>query len=595
MVLVKRSGFYEEKPHSEERASAAERLPLDGSAGGCAVYDESLSMQIECMREMCSELNDPGLDAALTEAEESMDRESFRAAVIGRETIGKNALINDILRKSVFPEELTDEEYRRLFGVIPTVIRSGGGDGITLRHGRIQQRSAGFPLTAEGWRSAAEYAEKNRSREVEVTVSGTFLDGRGAELVRADLDSGFGGFDCSVVVMSAIQLLSERETAAVVELADSVPFPAAAVTHMDKLSEKEREQVCGYAVKMLSAAAPDTVLFTEGDTAERVRGFILDCRASEQICALKAECVRNALARIGSRMMEIYSAQLLAVEERIGRAAEDARRQKSSALEQTKETWDRIETQMLMKCADRFEWVDQKTGETCADLMERLKFEIEHTGNPKDWVENTYPYRMKQEIKTLMKSLEMNLNAAFRSDVEWLHRQVKTCFGEDIENDYFSVTEGVSAVVSGCSGAKAMSDMKNIRLIARGATGAAAVISYIALAPLKMTPLGMGISIGGGIAADLFIGKKIEKQRQELVEQLGRQLPVEFDRRLEEVEKNLQMLYNNAFISAKEAYAAAIERQSARIDELNAAKSEDRMSEVYNNRIEQLKRLKTED
>ncbi len=594
-MLVKRSSFFDDKPRPEERAPAAGSLPADSTAGGCAVYDESLSMQIECMREMCSELNSSGIEAALAEAEESMDRESFRAAVVGRETIGKNALINEILRKSVFPEELSDEEYRRLFGVIPTVIKSGAEDGITLRHGKIKQKNAGFPLTAEGWRSAAEYAEKNHSREVAVTVSETFLDGRGAELVRADLDSGFGGCDCSIVVMSAIQLLSERETAAVMELADSVPFPAAAVTHMDKLSEKDREQVCGYAVKKLAAAAPDTVLFTEGDTAERVRGFILDCRASDQICALKAECVRNALAKIGSRMMEIYSSQLSAVEERIGRAAEDARRQKYSALESTKETWDKIETQMLMKCADRFGWVDQKTDETCADLMERLKFEIEHTGNPKDWVENTYPYRMKQEMKTLMKSLEMNLNAAFRNDVDWLHRQVKACFGEDIANDYSSVTEGVNAVVSGYSGAKAMSDMKNIRLIARGATGAAAVISYIALAPFKMTPLGMGISIGGGIAADLFIGKKIEKQRQELIEQLGRQLPAEFDRRLEEVEKNLRALYSNAVLSAKEAYAAAVERQSARIDEHNAAKSEDHMSEVYNNRIEQLKRLKTEE
>lgn len=581
-MFVKRSDFFEEKLSAPPECEKDYSMYVSGSM----IADDDLREHLSCLKEMCTELNNAELNAALTNAEQRMDG-VFSAAVFGHDAIGKNARINGIVGRKIFPESLSDEEYRRLFGNIPAVINGGNEDHIALRHGKIPHKRALFPLTAEGWQNAAEYAAKNGSRFIEISVSDTFLYGSGIELIRTDLDGDIS-CDCAAELVSAVQLLGEGETAALRKISGRVPFIAAAVIHIDSLSDNERGQVLSYAEKKLGVIDTDITLLAENDTDKSIREYIIGCRGRADLAERKSECMRRVLADISGRMMEIYSSRLSELAELDRQAAADAEKRISSASEAVKRTWDIIETEMLKKCAERYEWIYNRTTETQNDLLEKFRFEIEHTGDPKDWLENVYPYRMKLEMRALMKSLELNLTNAYTNDVEWLNRQVKTSFGTEIRPEPFIIVPPRTDFLQHTY--PTMPDIKKARIGARIATGAAMVIGYMTLGPFAPA-----VGIGGGIVTDQLLGKKIAEQRKKLISTLDKGLPAALEERLGEVEKNLKTLYNNAVMSAKAAYENALEKQAAKIGEQTAAKSADGMSAVYNSRIEQLKKLKTEE
>ncbi len=582
-MFVKRSVFFEDKPTAPTERSGNKSVCADAAV----INDTALSEQLRCLREMCVELNRAELVTALDNAERRISS-GFTAAVFGHGAIGKNARINGIAGKEIFPESLSDEEYRRLFGGIPTVIRDGE-DGITLRHGRIPQKKASFPLTGEGWKSAAVFAAKNASRAVEVSVSGTFLSENGIGLVRTDLDGDISACDCAAELTSAIQLLGEREMLALRNINGRVPFIAAAVMHMDSLNDTERGQILSYAEKKLGDINGEIALLTEGDIDMRVREYIISRSQSAELAERKTQCIRRDLSEIRGDMATIYSALLSELTERGRQTAAKAERRKSDAAEATKKTWDILETEMMKKSSERFEWVYNRVTEARDELLERFRFEAEHTNDPKDWLENVYPYRMKQEMKTLTRSLEINLKNSYISDTDWLNRQVKAKFGAEISSGYSTIAD-MGAVPSESMGTS-MRDIKKVRIGARAVAGAAAIVGYLA----ALGPLAPAISISGGLVAELFLGKKISEQRKALITRLNSVIPAELNRRLGEVENNLRELYKNAVSSARAAYEDTLEKQAAEIDGQTAAKSANDIGAVYNNRIEQLKKLKTEE
>lgn len=576
-MVVKRSGFFEDKPSAPTEQLGSEHVCV--AADG--IKDAALSEQLRCLREMCTELNGAEIGTALENAERRMSG-GFTAAVFGHDAIGKNARINGILGKEIFPESLSDEEYRRLFGVIPTVIRGGAEDRIALRHGRITQKKAVFPLTAEGWRGAAEFAAKSSSRAVEVSVSGTFLSENGIELVRADLDVDISDCDCAAELVSAVQLLGEREMLALRNINGRVPFIAAAVMYMNSLSDTERGQILSYAEKKLGEISKDIALLTEGDIDTRVREYIISRSRSAELAERKTRCIRRDLSEIRGDMLTIYTARLAELAERGRQTSAGTEKKRLAAAERVKKTWDILETEMLKRCGQLYDRIYAKTSETQGELLERFRFEIEHTGDPKDWAENVYPYKMKQEMKALMRSLEANLKTAYMNDSEWLKRQVKTNFGVEISSGYSLIADPGMSVSENMSAP--LRDIKKARIGARVIAGAATVIGYITLGAF-----GTAVSIGGGLATELLLGKKISEQRKVLIAKLGEVIPAELNKRLGEVENNLREVYGGAVSAARMAYEEALAAQSSRIGDQSADVID--ITAVYEKRIEQLKKL----
>lgn len=587
-MVVKRSGFFDEEDQHPQAASAPMFKVNIGSSGSRSTLDKDINAitdSLKALKEMSAELKNTEITAALERVKHPWCT-NFLAAVFGHDAIGKNAHINRILGKEIFP--FSDEEYRKNFGNIPTVIRHGN-DGITVRHGKITQKRAAFPLTEEGWKNAAEFAKKNGTPLVEVTVSGTFLFENGCiELFRADLDTDIRGCDCAVELVSAVQPFGESEASALRKINDRVPFIATALIHTESLGNKDRERILDYTKKKLLGIGGDIELLAEGNIDALTRKYIIRCSQSYEFGPRRVECTRREIFSICDSMAEIYTVRLSELEEHGRQTAADAEKQRLAAAEKVKKTWDIIETEMLKKSSERFEWMYNRTADVQNDLLESFRLEVEHTNDPKEWIENVYPYKMKQQMKSLMNVLENNLKNAYMNDTEWLKRQVKTNFGVDTDNGYSAIAE-MSAVRSEHM-STSMHDIKKARIGMRAVAGAAAVIGYMTLGPLAPA-----ISIGGGLAAELLLGKKLSEQRKAIINQLNKIIPAELNRRLGEVENNLKELYGGAVSSAREAYEEALEAQASHADGKSAVKDMDEMGKVYRKRIEELKKLKTED
>lgn len=585
-MVVKRSGFFDEEDQRPQAASAPMFKVNIGSSGSRSMLDKDINAitdSLKALKEMSAELKNTEITAALERVKHPWCS-GFSAAVFGHDAIGKNAHINRILGKEIFP--FSDKEYRKNFGNIPTVIRHGN-DGITVRHGKITQKRAAFPLTEEGWKNAAEFAEKNGTPLVEVTVSGTFLYENGCiELFRADLDTDIRGCDCAVELVSAVQPFGESEVSALRKIYGRVPFIAAALIHTESLGNKDRERILDYTKNKLLGIGTEIKLLAEGNIDALTRAHIILCSHSCEFGRRRVECTKREIFSICDSMAEIYTARLAELEERGRLTAAEAEKKRLAAAERVKRTWDILETEMLKRCGELYDRIYAKTSETQTELLERFKFEIEHTGDPKDWAENVYPYKMKQEMKVLMRSLEANLKTAYMNDSDWLKRQVKTNFGVEISSGYSLIADPVMSVSENMNAS--LHDIKKARIGARVVAGTAAVIGYMTLGPLAPA-----VSIGGGLITELLLGKKISEQRGVLIAKLNEVIPAELNRRLGEVENNLKEVYDGAVSAARAAYEETLATQNSRINGQPADIGD--MITVYEKRIEQLEKLKTED
>lgn len=82
-MFVKRSDFFEEKLSAPPECEKDYSVYVSGSM----IADDDLREQLSCLKEMCAELNNAELNAALTNAEQRMDG-VFSAAVFGHDAIG---------------------------------------------------------------------------------------------------------------------------------------------------------------------------------------------------------------------------------------------------------------------------------------------------------------------------------------------------------------------------------------------------------------------------------------------------------------------------------------------------------------------------
>lgn len=587
-MVVKRNSFFDKEDQRPQAAPAPMFKVNIESGGSRSTSDKDINFitdSLKALKEMSAELKNTEITTALEKVKHPLCS-NFVAAVFGHDAIGKNAHINMILGKEIFP--FSDEEYRKNFGNIPTVIRNGN-DGITVRHGKITQKRAAFPLTEEGWKNAAEFAEKNGAPFVEVTVSGTFLFENGCiELFRADLDTDIRGCDCAVELVSAVQPFGESEVSALRKIYGRVPFTAAALIHTESLGNKDRERILDYTKKKLLGIGGEIELLAEGNIDALTRQYIILCGHSSEFGRRRVECTKREIFSICDSMAEIYTARLSELEERGRQTVKETEKQRLASAEKVKKTWDIIETEMLKKCGERFKWIDTRTADVQTDILESFRIEVEHTGDPKDWIENIYPYKMKQQMKSLMNVLENYLKSAYTSDLEWLKRQVRANFGVEIDNDYSTIAE-MSAVQS--EKMESMRDIKKARINMRVAAGAAAVIGYM----MALGPLAPAVGIGGGVVVDVLLGKKIAEQRKVIIARLNEIIPAELSKRLGRVEENLKELYGGAVSSARTAYEEALEAQNSRIDKNSALKDTDDMGRVYCSRLEQLEKIKTEE
>ncbi|MEV6761528.1 dynamin family protein [Streptomyces sp. NPDC051105] len=464
-------------------------------------------------------------------------RRLFRVAVVGEFNRGKSTLVNRLLGRDLLPTGSLPVTR------VPVVVRAAQDETLTVRwpDGRRELRRLdgdgawdGLTGVVPGEGSGAAGGAPEPS--VTLTVADGWLDGLDAELVDTP-GVNFGndeqleqvrevaaGCDAVLFVVSALSPLGITERSLLEEevLRRHIPFVAVVVTMLDLLDPEDRAEALEDLGRRLAGLSNLGVLaaprpgggeaevaalhaLTEGFARRDGRAVWRDRRIAAQIAD---HC--DAMTAIASRTMAL---DRLTTDE-----AAEAAKKAQAARENEERQWEQLRidlTARRLTLTTRLrEYVQSKRD----GMIERLRWELDRTGDPRGWWERDLPFRLRHELSVLAKESERTvLLPALTADSGWLDEEVaarlpgaRPSWIPAAGRLKLSVEPEISGDVSNLSG---------VRLATRLGAQGGAIVGYL-IAAARSAPLpmiyGAGFSLLGGLLAEASIRAATEAQRSEV-------------------------------------------------------------------------------
>ncbi len=549
--------------HVEKSVEKAEPVRL-------RVRDEKLLQDMAFLDACSRETGRPEIHKQLMELREYLQNARFTVAVVGEFNRGKSTLVNKLLGRDVIPVSALPST------LLPIRVEGGRREELIWKRPGGETR---YSVKPETWDTLEEEIGWDGKAKGELILRQTLpvlqenelalLDTPGTNSqVKGDLsmaEQALSGSDCAILAIAAVAPVSESELRFLQEgiLTKKVPRILVVLTKLDLLSEKERETVIRSVQARLDSLQEGLPLFLsesglvpgweEKAGPEAIWNQLITWLRESDHMALKRQRAQGLLSEIAGELSGIYSCQLEVLEENREARRDKVEQKKRQLMGNSQIQWDQLEIEMLNRCNQNFAWIREMTEERQQDVIEKLTLELSHTGNPKDWWERDYPYRMKMEMIALGNALENNLQSFYTRDLNWLNHVLQEKYKAIVPPQNQRMAD--KGVFRGARSQTELplEDMHSARMISRVGTGVVTVAGYLVFGMMGLSPLGMAVGIGGGIVSELFMNRRVEEQRARLGQTIRTDLPGVFSRCVETVENNVRETYRSAIKNMQQA------------------------------------------
>ncbi len=589
-MFLKHKDFFD-KPQEDAGKIKKEDAPRAKEEKDFCFHDEKLANYLKILESYCRESTRKDLLEQIESVREYMSSQKFTVAIVGEFNRGKSTLINRLLGAEVVP--VSD-----LPTTVCAVEITGSEQDYMLWSDNGKENK--YFLDENGWEAIKQKKEKNPQSLEAVYVKKNcplllnndlkFIDTPGVNSqIDGDItmaERALCECDCAVLAMAAVTSFSETENIFLREriLTKKVPRIMVVLTKLDLVNEKERERVIKYVKNRLDSLGTDIPLYlsAEGMASgweassgpEAIKNQILAWLHESDHMLRKEERAYLMVQDIALDMEMIYTSQLEILMEKEEEKKKAVQKKKRQFLQGSQVEWDKLEVEMLNRCNRNFSWIDEMVRERQQDVIEKLQIELSHVGNPKEWWEKDYPYRIKMEMISLGNTLESNLQNFYVRDVNWLNQHIRENYGEAVppqnqriaDKDIFRSPNSPENIE--------LEDMKRTRIISRIGTGVATAAGYMVFGMLGLSPVGMAIGIGGGIASEIFMNKRVDVQKEKLSQLISNELPGVLGTCVETVEKNIQKIYVDTIHTMRDASSKWIKMKC------NAIESAEKISDI---------------
>jgi small GTP-binding protein len=607
-MKIKKSDFFEvntreekelteQKPNTEqvlkrEKIVKPVRLP-EIKKEKIRFIDNDLKALIEDTAGLCRQLKQTRLENEVDQVKKYIQSMRFTVTVVGEFSRGKSTLLNKLLGGDVVP-----------VGVLPTtamLTKITYNDTPMVVHINEKGHRTRLPLEPDSWEGLTADMNGNDAKGVIYTgIPSTwllehdleFIDTPGAQDLQNKrmeyVDQAIMTSDCVIITISATQALSLTEKMFMEEriLSRKLPRILLAVTKLDLIPKDQQETVMVFIQSKLKEWQLDVPVFVTAEDVEAKldgMGYGIEAIKEQLIRWVKDDghlkrkyisvyaALNDVLTILKQNLETKLSFYQLEEEKRKAAAAKEKALLRSSEFR-----WEDLQTQMMMRCNNNFDWMHQAIAEKQEAIIERIQYELAHTNNPKEWWEKDYPYRLKLEMVALGTALENGLQQLYAKDIAWLNNILENEYKTNILQEKETMADKELFKKWNSAPAEGLKDMKRERIISRIGTGVATVSGYLIFGSFGLAPLGSAVGIGGGLLSEVFINRNIEAQKKKLSENLRLLIPKAIDQAVEEVERKLRKVYEAAIGQARQKEAAWLASRYEAIDSaLAASASED--------------------
>ena len=452
---------------------------------------------------------------------------NFSIAVIGEFSRGKSTIVNLLLGDDIVP-----------IGTLPTTayltkIIYGKDPQLTVI--KPDSNHENHPLNETSWNNLM-VGDKEDLQEGEIIVKAAnewlksnnfqIIDTPGAgDLTskRAELTIGqIASCDAVLIAISATMPFSQTEKAFIEQhiLSKEIPHIAVVLTRLDQVKKNERVSIVKYIKNKLTDWKFDIPLIVPQE-------MILDTSYSDisginQLKKLLEKWSANhkhtelVFASINTQIQDLIGMISGALETRkqaIITSNSEKKKQLSEAeynIERMQLKWEDLRIEMLNRSNICGQLIDEAATKRKRMLINQLKYEIQKTNYPREWWEKELPYKLQNALFDTANSIENALQKRIFIDIQWLNEQLSKEFKEQInmlqptdlvEAGQFTIEPPPDEV----------KDLNKLRTYSRIGTGLATFGGYALFGPL-----GMAVSLGGGLIGEKILTDNINKQREQL-------------------------------------------------------------------------------
>jgi small GTP-binding protein len=569
----------ESRLHTEKRIAPAPEVKKEK----IRFIDSELKELIEAVGEQCRQQKQTGLLSEVDMIRKYVQSVKFTVTVVGEFSRGKSTLINQLIGNEIMP-----------VGNLPTtamLTKITYNDTPVLVHINEKGRKTQLTLAPDSWDGLTadmngndakgvvyagipdEWLLKNDMEFIDTPGAGDLQDKRMEYVDQAIMTS-----DCAILTISAVNGLSLTEKMFLEEriLTRQVPRILLAVTKLDLVQKDERATVLSYInnkLKEWNVEVP--VYITMEDMKDLPEGIGVGVGAMKEQLEFWAKDAGHlmrknrtayaALDEIVTILQHNMETRLSMYDMEEGKRKDMAAKQKE-LIRNNELRWEDLQTQMLMRCNNNFDWMHQAITEKQEAVIERIQYELDRTMNPKEWWEKDYPYRLKMEMVALGAGLENGLQQLYVKDLAWLNNILENDYKTNILQEKETMAEKELFKKWNAPEDVELTDIKKGRLISRIGTGVASAGGYLLFGAFGLSPLGAIVGVSGGILSELFLNRSIDAQKRKLTDLVRTQVPKVIDQAVMEVEQKLRKAYDTVINQAKQKEAAWITSRFEAID-----------------------------
>ena len=499
-------------------------------------------------------------------------RERFSVAVVGEFNRGKSTFINRFIGRDILP-----------VGDLPTTammtrIRPDCEEKIILVD-KNGQASKTLPVDMDSWTelTADNFGGKDPDGVVFVGVNSPWLYDNNVEIIdtpgAGDLEEKRAQVigdallraDGAIIAISATAALSISEKLFIEQrlITRKTPFLMIAVTKLDQIPLEQRSITIEFILNKLSLWNMDIPVFIPYDIEmpddryadiiglDKIRDSIVSwINAPERVKLTEDWIIARTVSMLEMPISSLKEQLLLldADDDKLRELIEE----KKKGLSKAEIAWENLRLQLLEKCNECYDLLEEKAEEYKGTITERLQYEASHSNNPQKWWKEDYPYRMKIELTNMAVGIENVVSRQVAEDVKWFNMSLEQTFKSHVLFEKDTISDKKLFKDMEINRTVELENIEKQRALARIGTTALTLAGAFAMSAFGMfVPIAtMGIGTGAGIITEKIFRDKIEKQQEAMKAAIAKIVPDMVNESLSDSERRLKSVYDGVLDSA---------------------------------------------
>lgn len=571
-----------QKPEETPAVKRAEPFKL-GKAVESVMTDSIKALKENGFSDLALEIN---------KIRQSANRERFTIAVVGEFSRGKSTFLNKLLERDFLP-----------VGDLPTTavmtrIRYHAKEAMAVfneKNEKLEERE----LSQNAWEDlvARNFGGEDFRGNVLVGIQSKWLDEGNIEMIdtpgAGDLNEerikvvndALLGCDGVIIAVNAIAALSMTEKIFIEErlLARKIPFMMLVVTKLDLIPLQERAGVVRYIRQKLASWKMDIPVYIpyqtelEDDSFDDVMGMDkIKLKISEWVTyPERVQTIETWALEKTASLLE-YAISALQEKQRIAEESDQEKRKqiildKRQKLAELLLVWGELHVQMQKKCTDCYDLLLSKIDEYSKSITERLQYEAGHANNPQKWWTEDFAYRSKIEFTNMAVSIENIVSRRIREDARWYSSAIEKTFQSYVAFQEKAISEKEMFENFSCTENISFGDLDKQRNVVRIASAVLSISGFTLFSAMGFLPIvaTMGIGTGTSILSEKFFKKEIADQKDMIKKEIANYVPAFIEESLAESEDRLTSVYDNIIQEAKKSEQNWLNVQKAAIDNIN--------------------------